>query len=80
VLLIGRLLAAKAPRKARAFLQAGLIASGLVVLTALPVVFAFGRSPGNPSVLPNNYIAGLASVLALLWSLMALFALSSRRS
>ncbi|WP_328473638.1 hypothetical protein OHA21_13030 [Actinoplanes sp. NBC_00393] len=35
-----------------------------VVVVALPLVLGFGRSPGNPSVLPRPYAAGLLLTLA----------------
>ena len=67
VFLIGSVLARRAPKKARALLQAGLIASALVLLSSIPVLLGFGDNPDDPSTLPNDYRAGLLSVLAAIW-------------
>ncbi|HEX6676697.1 MAG TPA: hypothetical protein VF486_16930 [Actinomycetes bacterium] len=69
VLLAGRLLGRTAPAWRRP-LRAALLASGVVVLVSLPAFLGHGRAtqPGNGSVLPNDYAASLATVLALVWA------------
>jgi hypothetical protein len=69
VLLAGRLLGRAAPAWLRP-LRAALVVSGVVVLVSLPALLGNGRAtqPGNDSVLPNDYAAALATVLALVWA------------
>ena len=54
---------------------AGIISLAVSVV-ALPMVLGFGRSPGNPSLLPRDYGPGLVGVLALVW----LVSVSHRRA
>jgi hypothetical protein len=72
VLLTGRLLGRTAP--AWRPLRAALLVSGVVVLVSLPAFLGNGRAtqPGNDSVLPNDYAASLATVLALVWAVTLL--------
>jgi hypothetical protein len=42
-------------------------------------VRGYGVRADNPSALPKNYLAGLALVLAVVWSAVALIALRSWR-
>jgi hypothetical protein len=37
-------------------------------VVAWPFVRGYGRQPGNPSLLPRNYAAGLAAYLAAIWT------------
>src|SRR6266540_3820754 len=55
-------------------LRAALLVSGVVVLVSLPAFLGNGRAtqPGNDSVLPNDYAASLATVLALVWVVILL--------
>lgn len=71
VLLIGWLVVRTVPSSVRAPIQAGLIASGIVAFYAYPSVRGFGRRPGNPSILPQNYGRGLLLVLAFIWLIVA---------
>src|SRR5207302_302150 len=60
VLVVGVLLARAAPRPARAWLQAGLLVSGCLVLFSYPLVRDYAKVLHNPSSLPHNYAANLA--------------------
>jgi divalent metal cation (Fe/Co/Zn/Cd) transporter len=80
VLLIGSQIALRAPGRGKAYVQAALIMSGIVVLTSIPVLLGFGRNPNDPSTLPNNYITGLLAVLAVIWTLVALTSLARAES
>jgi hypothetical protein len=67
VFLAAALVVARIPARGKAPLQCGLIASGIVGVTAWPFVRGYGRRPDNSSVLPNNYAAGLLIVIGLIW-------------
>lgn len=56
-----------APPGIRAALQAALILSGIFVLFSIPLLGGFGRNEANPSILPQDYAAGLLLVLAVVW-------------
>ena len=51
----------------RRIVQFALAASGLFALISWPFLRGYGRSPDNPSILPNNYVHGLLVVLAVVW-------------
>ncbi|MGH9182172.1 MAG: hypothetical protein ACRDY5_10715, partial [Acidimicrobiales bacterium] len=72
VIALGLLVNRLAPRRSRPVVQGALIVSGAVALFSVPFVRGYGRQPTNPSVLPGNYAAGLATVLALVWGAAAL--------
>lgn len=55
------------PDAGRAYVQAGLLISGSVVLVALPFVLGLGRTPDVPSALPLPYGRGLLLTLAAVW-------------
>lgn len=55
------------PGRARAPVQAALIATAAVTIVALPLGFGYGRLADNPSALPRDYPLGLALVLATIW-------------
>jgi hypothetical protein len=76
---VGALVVGRIPRRYRAPLQGGLIASAIIVLTTWPLVAGYGLRADNPSALPNNYLAGLAFVLAVVWSAVAVIAMRSWR-
>jgi hypothetical protein len=76
----GTLVARWVPDHLRGPIQAGLISSGIVTLTVWPFLRAYGRSPDNPSILPNDYLGGLAVVLALVWIGVLAASLLRRRS
>jgi purine-cytosine permease-like protein len=71
----------RAPAPWRTPLRAALIVSGTLTLTSLPLLLGYGRAtqPGNASVLPGNYAANLAAVLAVVWVLAAAWALHRSR-
>jgi hypothetical protein len=71
------LLVRRAPSPWRPPLRAALIVSGTLALTSLPLLLGYGRAaqPGNASVLPGNYPAKLAVVLAAVWVIAAAWGL-----
>jgi hypothetical protein len=72
---VGALMVGRIPRRYRAPLQGGLIASAIIVLTSWPLMRGYGLRADNPSALPNNYLAGLAFVLAVVWLAVAVIAM-----
>jgi hypothetical protein len=76
---VGAFLVSRIPRELRGPLQAGLIASAIIVLTAWPLVRGYGLRADNPSALPNNYLAGLAIVLVAVWLAVAVVAVWVRK-
>jgi hypothetical protein len=64
---IGALVHRFVPGRARAAVQAALIATAAVTLIAVPLVLGYGRLADNPSALPRDYPLGLALVLAAIW-------------
>jgi hypothetical protein len=75
----GTLLVTRIPAPWRAPIQGGLIASGIIALTAWPFLRGYGRDPDNPSILPNNYAIGLIVVLAIVWVTVGLISARERR-
>lgn len=67
VILVGWQLAKVVPARARGPVQAALMVSGIVGLFSVPFVRGYGRVSTNPSILPRNYGAGLAVILAAIW-------------
>ncbi len=76
---VGALVVGRIPLRFRAPFQSGLIASAIIVLTSWPLVRGYGLRSDNPSALPNNYLAGMALVLAVVWSAVAFIAVRSWR-
>ena len=76
---VGALVVGRIPLPFRPPFQGGLIASAILVLTTWPLVRGYGLRADNPSALPNNYLAGLALVLAVVWSAVAVIAVRSWR-
>jgi hypothetical protein len=74
VLLVGVVVARVVPARVRAPIQAGLIATGVIVLFAFPFVRGYGVKPDNPTVLPQNYGRGLLIVLGVVWAVTAALA------
>ena len=54
------------PRRARPVIVATAIVAGVVVLLSIPVLGRPGALPGNPSLLPRDYPAGLATALGVI--------------
>ena len=65
VLAAGVLLRRIVPPPWRATVRTAAVVDLSVVVVALPLVLGFGRSPGNPTILPRPYAAGLLLILAL---------------
>ena len=61
------------PSRIRPAVQGTLIIVGTVALVAIPVVGGWGRKPGNPTLLPRDYTAGLAVAVCVI-VLVGLFA------
>jgi len=76
---VGALVVGRIPLRFRPPFQGGLIASAIIVLATWPLVRGYGLRADNPSALPNNYLAGLALVLAVVWSAVAIIAMRSWR-
>jgi len=74
VLLVGAAVARVVPTEVRAPIQAGLIATGVIVLFAFPFVRGYGVKRDNPTVLPQNYGRGLLIVLGVVWAVTAALA------
>jgi hypothetical protein len=51
--------------------RAGLVVTGALCLVAAPFLAGFGRDPGNPSLLPRDYAAGLVTAVAVVWLAVA---------
>ena len=67
VLIVGLVLKRVVPSHLRRPLITGLVLSGILTLYSYPLVRGFGRSAATPSRLPNNYAAGLVTVLIVVW-------------
>jgi hypothetical protein len=75
----GWLLARAVPRTVRGPVAAGLVVTGAVTLYAWPFLRGYGLRPDNPSALPLDYAAGLATVLVAVWLVCGGLALRSWR-
>lgn len=71
ICVVGLLLARLVPRRWRAPIRCAAIASGCVLVVAYPLLRAFGRHhvPDNRSVLPLDYPAAVATLLAIIWGI-----------
>ncbi|MEP6599426.1 MAG: hypothetical protein ABJB98_08280 [Actinomycetota bacterium] len=63
---LGWLLARTIPGRARAYVQGGLIAGGLVTAVAVLLIYRRGKSQPGQALLTQNYGANLAILLALI--------------
>lgn len=65
------------PAALRPAVRAALIVSGTLVLLSVPLLLGYGRAtqPGNVSLLPGDYPANLALVLAAVWLIAMAWAL-----
>jgi hypothetical protein len=71
-IVLGLALTRRLPRPVRGPVTAGLYASLVVTLVALPFVLGYGRSTDNPSALPRNYPAGWLWLLLAIWAAVAM--------
>ena len=64
-----------APRRWRPPIQAGLFATGVTLLIGWPGWRGYGRHlvPDNPSVQPLDYTTAILTVLAVIWSVVAIW-------
>ena len=67
------------PGKLLAPVQAGLIASAIIFAFMIPSLFGPGKTPLNPSQLPNDYPRSLAIVLIAVWVGALGYGLARRR-
>jgi hypothetical protein len=75
---IGRAADRWIPGRARGPVVGALVASGTIVLCAIPQLL--GSSSGNPSLLPRNTLAGIALVLAIVWTVAMVIAVRRSRA
>jgi hypothetical protein len=80
VCLVGLLLARWLPRWARAPVRAGLFASAATLVVGWAALRGYGRDavPDNPTVDPLDYRTAVLTVFAVVWTLAAAWAVSSR--
>lgn len=64
-LVVGLLVSRVVPRVARGPLTVGLVVLGTITVVAVPFVGRFGALPDNPTLLPRDYTAGYAGIVAL---------------
>lgn len=67
------------PAHVRGPLLGAVVVSAVVALASYPAVRGFGRFPGNPSLLPRDYAAGLLLVLFIVWAVTAALVFGSIR-
>jgi hypothetical protein len=68
VALAGVVVSRVAKRRPPRVLLWALATSAVLAVVAWPFVRGYGRRPGDPSLLPRNYAAGLATYLAVIWT------------
>ncbi len=78
IISIGALIGRLVPVGARAIIRAATFCTAAVTVVGLPLVLGYGKSADNPSALPLHYGRGLATVLALIWS-VAVASILARR-
>jgi hypothetical protein len=70
---IGWLVARFVPGRVRAPIQFGLMASGILLLLALPGLRRTGATTNNPSIQPLNYATATLTVLAVVWAIASVW-------
>jgi len=75
---IGALIGRLVPAGARIAIRVAALCTAAVTVVALPLVLGYGKSTDNPSALPLAYGRGLATVVALIWT-VALASILGRR-
>jgi hypothetical protein len=71
VIAIGAVARRVTPRPWWPTIRAALVVTGSLALVAWPFVRGYGDDPANPSLLPRDYPAGLASAVVVVWVLAA---------
>lgn len=71
--LVAIVVVALLPGRFRAPVLAGLGASAVVLLVAWPLLGGYGRRADNPTILPRDYGSAVMIVLAIVWSLAAMW-------
>lgn len=56
----------RVPARARAYLQAALVAGGIVTVVALPLIYRARTQPRVKAILDQNYLTNLATLLAVI--------------
>ena len=74
VLTVGVLARRAVPAPAWMPVRWALATTGVLVLVSWPFLRGYGRRPGNPSLLPRDYGAGVAVAVAVVWLAAALVA------
>jgi len=80
VIVLGVGLTRVVPARARAAVQAALVATVVLALFSYPMVRAYGLATNNPTSLPHNYARNLLIVLALVWLAAAAVAIRRLRA
>lgn len=62
----------RVPARARRYLQAGLIAGGLITVVAIPLIYRRGSQPAAKSILDQNYGGNLTLLLGIVAALTLL--------
>lgn len=65
VLAVGWVLARAVPARSRRYLQAALIAGGLITAVAIPLIVRSGKEPASKALLRQNFGGNLAILLGL---------------
>jgi len=76
---VALLLGPRMPSRVRGVVLGALVVSGVLTLVSLPVLLG-ERAPDNPSLLPRDYLLGLAVALGLTWLAAAALVLLRRRA
>jgi hypothetical protein len=73
--LVGAAVARLLPRRYQAPVQAALLASGVLLIVALPALRGYGRDevPDNSSVQPLDYTTATLTALAVVWAAAAVW-------